>query len=525
LNVKEQALWMLQRLVPDSGVSNESLVFAVSGRLDVDVLSRQVKRLVRRHPALRTVFPELHGTPSAVVLPETDSVVDVVVVDEPTATVESAVGEFVAAAFDLTRQPPIRAGVWRYPNGDVCCLAMHHIVYDAWTAGVLFTDVVTGYNSETEHTDQPESPVAPAGIYLEAAPSEVGTTYWRDHVAGLDPRAQRLTMSRERPATSKFAGATRRHEMSEAARAAVGRLAQRHRATENIVLMAAYYLLLAQHGAGPDVVVGVSVDVRGKGDRGTAGYHVNTLPIRMTVSPSGTVENLLQVMRKTFFTGLRHRDVPYEAIQPGLDVSGSDWRTPLFRHMFNYRPIPLPRRTLLGGNPVEILDVPTGHSRQDLEFIVETAADERGWIRAVYSTEVFDESDIAALQERYEDLLIALAARDQYVLQDMTRSAVTTLPPVRDDHNDAVTPELDGTGPDDTELDDTVAALVELWRDVLNNPGIGPSDNFFLSGGHSLTALRMLLKIAKKTGVQLTLDSLLEHPTAVDFARYVRKTS
>src|SRR4051794_5288514 len=99
LNVKERALWTLQRLVPDSGVSNESLVFAVRGRLDVDVLVRQLERLARRHPALRTVFPELHGVPSAVVMPELDGVADVHVVESPATAVESAVGEFVAVAF------------------------------------------------------------------------------------------------------------------------------------------------------------------------------------------------------------------------------------------------------------------------------------------------------------------------------------------------------------------------------------------------------------------------------------------
>jgi hypothetical protein len=407
-------------------------------------------------------------------------------------------------------------GLWRYPDGDVCCLVMHHIVYDAWTAGVLFTELVAGYNSELDNTELPESLAEAAETHVEAAPSEAGLTYWREHVAGVDPRAQRLAVSRERAATSTFAGATRRHEMSGPARSAVGKLAQRLRATENVVLLAVYYLLLAEQGAGPDVVVGVSVDVRGKGDRGAVGYHVNTLPIRMAVNPSGTADEIVQAVRRTFFAGLRHRDVPYEAVQPDLGAAGRDWRTPLFRHMFNYRPIPLPARSLLGGSPVEILDIPSGHSRQDLEFIVETAADGRGWVRAVYSTEVFDEADVAALQERYDDLLTALAATGEYVLAGPERSTIDQEPPVRADQNSA-------PGADVEELDDAVGSLVDLWRNVLRNPDLGPGDNFFLSGGHSLTAARMLVKVAKKTGVQLTLDTLLEHPTAADFAQYVRK--
>jgi acyl-coenzyme A synthetase/AMP-(fatty) acid ligase len=74
-----------------------------------------------------------------------------------------------------------------------------------------------------------------------------------------------------------------------------------------------------------------------------------------------------------------------------------------------------------------------------------------------------------------------------------------------------------GQGPHEhTALVDDV---VRLWREVLADPGIGPADNFFLSGGDSALAARMLVRLAKSTGVTLTLTSLLDAPTATALAQ------
>ena len=69
LSMKERALWVLQRMVPGSGVSNETLAFTVDGPIVPAILQQTVSHLVTRHPALRTLHPELRGEPVALVLP------------------------------------------------------------------------------------------------------------------------------------------------------------------------------------------------------------------------------------------------------------------------------------------------------------------------------------------------------------------------------------------------------------------------------------------------------------------------
>ncbi|MYR83682.1 peptide synthetase, siderophore biosynthesis protein [Streptomyces sp. SID685] len=46
----------------------------------------------------------------------------------------------------------------------------------------------------------------------------------------------------------------------------------------------------------------------------------------------------------------------------------------------------------------------------------------------------------------------------------------------------------------------TEAALAEMWRDLLDRPDIGREDDFFESGGTSLTAIKLLQRAEKRFG-------------------------
>jgi oxalate---CoA ligase len=59
-------------------------------------------------------------------------------------------------------------------------------------------------------------------------------------------------------------------------------------------------------------------------------------------------------------------------------------------------------------------------------------------------------------------------------------------------------------------------ALLELWRDVLKRDDIGPDDNFFLSGGDSLTAVDLLCRIEAKLHYRVPLTLLIAAPTAAE---------
>ena len=55
--------------------------------------------------------------------------------------------------------------------------------------------------------------------------------------------------------------------------------------------------------------------------------------------------------------------------------------------------------------------------------------------------------------------------------------------------------------------------LQKIWEELLNRRPIGMRDNFFLSGGHSLLAARLVAKIERSCGKKISLSTLFANPT------------
>jgi len=63
--------------------------------------------------------------------------------------------------------------------------------------------------------------------------------------------------------------------------------------------------------------------------------------------------------------------------------------------------------------------------------------------------------------------------------------------------------------------------ILEAMRTAIGRPGLGPQDDFFHAGGHSLAAIRVLAETEAALGVRLELEAMFERPTAHGLAKLV----
>jgi amino acid adenylation domain-containing protein len=402
---KEEALWLFQRFTPGSAVDNLPFAIRTSAPIDLPVLGSAVRELMRRHPVLRTTFPARDGVPTRRLVPADAPPVtgEVVDLDDLPAALAAA----TRRPFDLTSDLPFR--VHRFAlaeGGSVLLLVGHHIAVDGQSGGRLVPELCRVYQDLLDGVPVDDGP-APAEL-REAPPSPASLAYWTERLAGLDPRQLALGRARPDPDSPTFAGGRMGRDLADGTLTALRALRRQLRVTENMALLAAFYALLARHGAGPDLVVAVPVSTRGDAGHAAVGYHVNTLPLRVRVDLGASFRQLAGQVRDELIAGLAHADASFESVLSEVRLEGAGWRAPLFRHMFNFHPPAVvgPAGHLPGAawHPVD-----AGLTRHDLHVAVFHRT-ERLDMQVEYSTEIHDPEYIADLAARYELLLQAAAA-------------------------------------------------------------------------------------------------------------------
>ncbi|MFI7708002.1 amino acid adenylation domain-containing protein [Nonomuraea sp. NPDC049480] len=408
---KEQALWMLEEFVPGTGVNNLGVAFSVAGRASRPLMLEVINRLMCRHEVLRTVFRiDTDGMTREVVPPE----------EAGLRFEEGGPGagrewltEFVARPFQPDGGLLVRAAVLEEEAGEVYCLAIHHAIFDGLSSALLMNELVALYNALTSGESPPRE-IVPA--WEEPEPAPVSGEFWREKLDGFHAGDLDLWCEQPEASQTSLVGDVINWELSPAARNAARQMQRDLRAPESVVLLAAYGVLLAAHGAGPDLTVGSPVSVRTPEAATRIGYHINVLTLRTRVHWANTFRTYARVVRRTFMEAMSHADYPVDDL---LEIVPRDgWRNNLFRHTFNYVPADLTSTFTLGGLSAEQLVIENGFSKFDLEFFV-TSTPDAIKIRTAFCLDVFDRADVELMLARFDELLVTLAEESDTPLSDV----------------------------------------------------------------------------------------------------------
>jgi amino acid adenylation domain-containing protein len=408
---KEVAMWLLERLYPEGSPNNLSLVFETDSALDVGALRVALEAIVRRHEVLRTIYFAAGAELMKTVLPADRfrlEFTEFEVFAPQDGDVERALRPFINRHFTMNGQALVRAGLFHGSSGDVCCVVFHHFVYDVISAMTLLDELGTAYNHAAAHGLVPDELLATVTPYNEPDPSPASLDFWRAQLDGFDPGGLDLRCGVQDSGRVTLVGDQVTRLMSARARENVRKLQRELRAPEAVILLAAYLLLLAAHGAGPDLLVGSPVNARPPEDPRLVGHHTNVLPLRLRTDPAESFRDWTLRTRDVFFAALAHADVPVDSVPDLLPQVGmASWGQRVFRYLFNYVPgLGLPDFSL-GTTTARQVPVDNGYNKFDLEFFV-AVTPEALRVAARYGVDRLRREDAEALLLRYEALLEAL---------------------------------------------------------------------------------------------------------------------
>ncbi|HYR07484.1 MAG TPA: amino acid adenylation domain-containing protein, partial [Longimicrobium sp.] len=354
LSFAQQRLWFLEQLGGTGAAYHVPMRLRLRGALDRGALERALDRIVARHEALRTTFPAVDGEPVQRIARVEESAFRLVEHDLHAAPdaedeLDRLASDEAGAPFDLEHGPLIRGRLVRMAADDhVLLLTMHHIVSDGWSLGVLERELGALYTafSRGDADPLPPLPVQYADYaawhrrWVEGEVLQRQADYWRETLAGA-PELLELPADHPRPARQDFAGASLKVELDETLTAALKTLGQRHGATLHMTLLAGWAAVLARLSGQDEVVVGTPSANRGRSEiEGLIGFFVNTLALRVDLSGSPSVAQLLGRVKERSLGAQHHQDIPFEQVVERVRPARSLAYTPLFQVMFAWQNAP-----------------------------------------------------------------------------------------------------------------------------------------------------------------------------------------
>ena len=433
LSFAQQRLWFLAQMEGGSAAYHIPFGLHLKGDLNRTALGRALDRILVRHEILRTTFAFLDGEPVQQIGAVEESSFRLIEHDlcghNDVEAELAALSELEAvASFDLEAGPLIRGRLIRLAeNEHVLLVTMHHIVSDGWSMGVMVRELNALYGAFLGGLADPlpelEIQYADYAVWqrqwIEGAILQQQAAYWKTTLAGA-PALLELPMDRVRPAQQSYAGAALPVVFEEKLTSGLKGLSRRNGTTLYMTLLAGWAILLARLSGQQDVVIGSPVANRGRTEiENLIGFFVNTLALRLDLSGSPSVSELLQQTKAQSLAAQRHQDIPFEQVVELAQPVRSLAHSPLFQVMFAWQNAVESSLELPGLELQPFEPSPHRVAKFDMTLFLQEMGDTIGGV-IEYASALFERPTVRRMLDHY-----------QQVLREMVRDpkqSVSTLP-------------------------------------------------------------------------------------------------
>ncbi|WP_387464671.1 amino acid adenylation domain-containing protein, partial [Photorhabdus sp. RM323S] len=350
LSFAQQRLWFLAQFDEVSDTYHIPVALRLRGQLDIGVWQQALDVLFARHEALRSVFIAVDGQPQVELLPAESGLpikkYDLRGAPDADAQLASLSAQEAETPFDLACGPLIRSSLVQLANDDhIFLLTQHHIVFDGWSVSVLMHELSTLYTAFL--VGQPD-PLPPLTIqypdyaawqrqWLSAERIQSQSDYWRTKLADA-PVLLDLPTDRPRPSQQSFTGNILPVSLDPELTQSLKRLSEQQGVTLFMTLLAAWATVLSRLSGQEDLVIGTPSAGRSRQEvESLIGFFVNTLALRMDLSGTPNVVELLARTQQTALAAQEHQDLPFEQVVEIVQPPRRLAHTPLFQVMFAWQ--------------------------------------------------------------------------------------------------------------------------------------------------------------------------------------------
>ena len=420
LSQGQQTLWFMEKNEPESPAFNVGLALKVYSDISSDQLSAIFQHLTDRHPSLRTTFEDTDGSPFQVVHPQAK--LDFNMINASDWNSDNLLDRIKSEhhkPFDLKTRPLMRVRVFECPRSEkILLLSFHHIICDQQSVWTLLLEMRELYacmkrgkavnlpvlnNSYSDFVNWEAD-------FLASPKSDESRIFWCEQLKGELPILA-IPTDHVRPKVQRAHGASCSITIDATITEKLKRLARREKVSLNMLMMAAYQVLLHRHTGQDDILVGMPVAGQNHGTlEGVLGYFINTVVVRSNLSGNPTFNDFLQQVRQTLVSAMQHQEFPFPEIVRTLQPVRDPGRAPIIQTRFSMQQatfsgsnIDLTQRVTWGDFELEQIPLPSEEGVLDLNMqIVEGHKSLE--VTFKYNTDLFESVKIKRMLHHFKNI-------------------------------------------------------------------------------------------------------------------------
>ncbi len=415
LSPMQQGMLFHSILEPDSATYHEQLYFVLNGELDQSAFKKALNALVDRHPVLRT----------AMVYKKRDKMLQVVHRelkfplhaldwrDKSESDRRTAFKQLLQSdrqeGFNLSKAPLARMTLIRYDEDRWQVLwSNHHVILDGWSNPILMAELFALYEAQRTDADFALPPARPYREYiawLNKQEPQKAASFWKNT---LQDFAEPTSVPADSPAGKAGEGEqacdTVEIKLNPDINKKLKTLAQQNHLTINTLVQGAWALLLAQYSRSNDVVFGATVSGRPPeipGVESMVGLFINTLPLRVKISPKEKVASWLKRIQQQ---SVAIRDFEYSSLADVQRQSGIDAGQALFDSIVVFENFPVDQSLKEAKTSIRISDFDS-YEQTNFPLVLVASSQDETLLELTYRRDMYRQSGARRILEQVNTLL------------------------------------------------------------------------------------------------------------------------
>ncbi|OGM40344.1 N-(5-amino-5-carboxypentanoyl)-L-cysteinyl-D-valine synthase [Aspergillus bombycis] len=371
----QERLLFIHEFENGSNAYNIDTAYKFPGSVDASYLEQALRGILARHEALRTLLVKDDKTGTyfqRILSPEA-----------PSAYFPSGFDAWSLSVFERELQ------------------ALYAVLHKTKSAATLPTLKVQYKDYAQYHRRQ-----------LSANRSSL-SDFWLQKLSGLE--SLQLITDRPRPGRFNYEGDDLSIELSQKETQSLREVAKHCKSSLYVVLLSAYYVMLASYANQTDIAVGIPISHRTHPQfQSIIGFFVNLVVLRVDVSQCGIRDLIARVMKELVQAQL-HQDMSFQEVTKLLQVVNDSSRHPLVQTVFNFEARPDQEHDT-GSQDEGVLQFTQHRPVQPLASVAKfdlnaTITELESGLRVTfnYATSLFNKTTIEGLLRTYEYLIHQLS--------------------------------------------------------------------------------------------------------------------